>query len=108
MRSRLIVCLLICACALAPAALRAQKNGEVQLWLTNTDKSALFEQQKPPLRFSKSASAEPPMELNDLQTFQTIDGFGFALAEGSAQLLAHMDAAKRAALLKDRIHELPC
>jgi hypothetical protein len=44
MRSRLIVCLLICAGALAPAALRAQKNGGVQIWLTNADKSALFEQ----------------------------------------------------------------
>ena len=74
---------------------------EIQLWLTNADKSALFELQKPSLQFSKSTDDAPTIEIDDQKTFQTIDGFGFALTGGSAQHLAHMDAAKRAALLKE-------
>jgi glucosylceramidase len=101
MKTGTVVCLLVCALILAPAPLRSQKNNEVQLWLTNPDKSALFEQQKSPLRFSKSTGEEPSIEIDDQKTFQTIDGFGFALTGGSAQHLAHMDAAKRAALLKE-------
>jgi glucosylceramidase len=101
MNSRIVICLLACGLALAPASLRSQKSGEVQLWLTNADKSALFEQQKSSLQFSKSTGEAPIIEIDDQKTFQTIDGFGFALTGGSAQHLAHMDAAKRAALLKE-------
>jgi glucosylceramidase len=101
MRSRLVICLLVCTLVVARAPLQSQKSGEVQVWLTNGDKSALFELQKPLLRFSKSTGEDPAIEMDDQKTFQTIDGFGFALTGGSAQHLAHMDAAKRAALLKE-------
>jgi glucosylceramidase len=103
MKWRIILGVFAVSLALAPASLRSQKNDEVQLWLTNADKSALFQQQKP-LRFSggkPGTTAEPSIEIDDHQTFQTIDGFGFALTGGSAQHLAHMDPAKRAALLKE-------
>jgi glucosylceramidase len=101
MRSRLVICLLVCTLVVAPAPLQSQKSGEVQVWLTNGDKSALFELQEPSLRFSKSTGEDPAIEMDDQKTFQTINGFGFALTGGSAQHLAHMDAAKRAALLKE-------
>ena len=100
-KSRLIVCLLICGLAVAPGSLRSQKRGEVELWLTNGDKSALFEEQMPFLWFTKGTSQEPTIEIDEQKKFQTIDGFGFALTGGSAQHLAHMDAAKRAGLLKE-------
>ncbi len=101
MKLAIVICLLVCGLALAPASLQSQKNGEIQLWLTNADKSALFELQKPSPQFSKSTDEAPTIEVDDQNTFQTIDGFGFALTGGSAQHLAHMDAAKRAALLKE-------
>ncbi|HKN76804.1 MAG TPA: glycoside hydrolase family 30 beta sandwich domain-containing protein [Candidatus Acidoferrum sp.] len=101
MKSGFVICSLVCGLAIAPAPLRAQKNGEVQVWLTNADKSALFELQKSSPHFTKAASEEPAIEIDDQKTFQTIDGFGFALTGGSAQHIAHMDAPKRAALLKE-------
>jgi glucosylceramidase len=101
MKSGFVICLLMCGLAAAPALLRAQKSGDIQVWLTNGDKSALFEQQKPSLQFSRSKGEETTIEIDDQKTFQTIDGFGFALTGGSAQHLAHMNAAKRAALLKE-------
>jgi glucosylceramidase len=101
MKSRIAICLLTCGLAVAPASLMSQKSGEIQLWLTNADKSALFERQEPSLQFSKSTGELATIEIDDQETFQTIDGFGFALTGGSAQHLAHMAAAKRAALLKE-------
>ncbi len=107
MRTVLIFGTLVCAWVIAPEQLRAQKPGEVQLWLTNGDKSSLFEEQTAFLKFTKASQKpagemqEPLVDIDDQKEFQSIDGFGFALTGGSAQHLAHMDAAKRAALLRE-------
>jgi hypothetical protein len=107
-KTRLALVLVICGAAVVCGALRGQTRGDVQVWLTNPDKSAVFEEQKPLLKFGKDASREPTAEqesaidLDEQKKFQTIDGFGFALTGGSAQHLARMDAPKRGALL----HEL--
>jgi len=108
MKSRLVRCICVLVLTIAPASLRGQERGDIQLWLTNADKSAVFEKQQPPLHFSKIKTKSPdPIQnpaiaIDDHKKFQTIDGFGFALTGGSAQHLAHMDSAKRSALL----HEL--
>jgi glucosylceramidase len=101
MKRGAVLFLLLCALAVAPASLLSKKNAEIQVWLTNADKSALFEQQKSSLHFAKGPKQDPAIDIDDQKTFQTIDGFGFALTGGSAQHLAHMDAAKRASLLKE-------
>jgi glucosylceramidase len=86
---------------LTPLAANAQKD--VSLWLTNPDRSALLQLQSPTIPFS-SAPAQTQIQTQTIdvdarKTFQTMDGFGFALTGGSAQLIMHMDPAKRAALL---------
>jgi glucosylceramidase len=96
-----LLCLLLCGLAVAPVSLLSQKSAEVQVWLTNPDKSALFERQKSSLRFSNTAKQDSTIDIDDQKSFQIIDGFGFALTGGSAQHLAHMNAAKRASLLKE-------
>jgi glucosylceramidase len=78
----------------------AQHGKTVSLWLTNADRSALFARQPEPLRFQKASSALPVIDVNDKQKYQSMDGFGFALTGGSAQLLMRMDAAQRNDLLK--------
>src|ERR1700722_11665191 len=83
---------------LAPLSSQAQKD--VSLWLTNPDKSALFQLQTPPVPFSKAGGAQV-ITVDDAKTYQTMDGFGFALTGGSAQLISHMDAASCAALLRN-------
>jgi len=82
--------------------LSAHAQKTVSLWLTNPDRSALFQLQTPPIPFTTAASTNQIIDVDSKKTYQTIDGFGFALTGGSAQLLMHMDPAKRAALL----HEL--
>ena len=84
--------------ALSPLAGSAQND--VSLWLTNSDRSALFQQQRP-LGFSGAPATGQIIDVDGGKTYQTIDGFGFALTGGSAQLIMRMDPAKRAALLRE-------
>src|SRR5665647_50310 len=80
----------------------AQTRIRVNSWLTNTDRKALFQQQKQNLVFGKTvANNNLTIEVDEKQTFQSIDGFGFALTGGSAMHIIKMNAASRAALLKE-------
>ncbi|MBN9615992.1 MAG: glucosylceramidase [Acidobacteriales bacterium 59-55] len=98
MRSKISTCLLIAASTLFPLTMMAQKNATV--WLTTPDKTALFEQQKSSLHFARTSGPAPTIEVDDNQKFQSMDGFGFALTGGSAQLIVHMSPAKRTELLR--------
>lgn len=70
-------------------------------WLTKSDRSMLYAKQQTPLVFSKKEAVGPIIVVNDKKTFQSIDGFGFALTGGSAQHLLKMSAKARTALLKE-------
>jgi glucosylceramidase len=83
---------------LLPIASPAQK---VATWLTTPDGSSLFAQQPSKLRFATGTPSAPIIDIDDKQTFQSIDGFGYALTGGSAQLLMRMTPAKRATLLRE-------
>jgi glucosylceramidase len=76
-------------------------SAQVNVWLTNADKSALFAHQKQMLQFKKADSKNPDITVDETVTYQTIDGFGFALTGGSAQHIIRMSAFSRAALLKE-------
>ena len=81
-----------------------QTKGSVSLWLTTQDRSSLFAQQPAPLAFTKSdqsTSQLPTIDVDDKAKFQSIDGFGFALTGGSAQLMMRMDPQHRADLIKE-------
>jgi glucosylceramidase len=80
----------------------AQQATTASLWLTKADRSALFEKQKESLAFKPAAKNENfTIAVNDKQTYQPIDGFGFALTGGSAMHIIRMSADSRAALLKN-------
>jgi glucosylceramidase len=80
---------------------QASRAQDVQQWLSTADRSALIAEQGGSLEFSSTANDSPTVDVNDMQQFQTMDGFGFALTGGSAQLLMRMQAGPRADLLKD-------
>ena len=100
MRLRLV---LFSSCALLFPSLssNAQQEREARLWLTTPDRAAIVAPQATSLHFSSEAAKLPVLTVDDAQHFQTMDGFGFALTGGSAQLLMRMGAAQRAALLKE-------
>jgi glucosylceramidase len=76
-------------------------SAQVHLWLTDPDQAVFFEEQKAPLPFDSAANSNPTIEVDDAQSFQTIDGFGCCLTGGSAGHLSQMDPASRAALLDE-------
>ncbi|WBA42306.1 glycoside hydrolase family 30 protein [Hymenobacter canadensis] len=78
----------------------ASTSRSAAFWLTNPDKSALFQLQPAPT-WSASPATGAVIEVDESQTFQLIDGFGYCLTGGSAELLHRMDAPKRAALLQE-------
>lgn len=86
---------------LATSTVNAQKNTGASLWLTKADRSVLFEKQKDALYFKPLNSKNFTISIDDKQTYQPIDGFGFALTGGSAMHIIHMSANSRATLLKE-------
>jgi glucosylceramidase len=73
-------------------------SSQVAFWLTNPDKSALLQKQNVALNFSNGLAIQPVITVDTTQTFQTIDGFGYALTGGSAQLIYSLPTAQRQAL----------
>src|SRR5580698_4483096 len=92
---------LSCALLFSSLSLNAQQEREARMWLTTPDRAALVAPQAAALHFSPKADQLPVLTVDDAQTFQSIDGFGFALTGGSAQLLMRMGTAQRTALLKE-------
>lgn len=83
----------------------AQNTGQRQIecWITNPDRSALFEKQNDTIYFSDVVPRRggTPIIIDDSQQLQSIDGFGFALTGGSAEHLIKMNPSERAKILKE-------
>ena len=98
MKSRPKILVSIISCILITGNSLAQNN--ISEWLTNGDSSVIFKPQSP-FPFSSSATSTVVIDVDDAKTFQSIDGFGFALTQGSALALLKMNVVKRAELLKE-------
>ena len=72
----------------------------MQVWLSSPAKSARFELQKESPVFG-APTAGTRLAVEPGRTFQTMEGFGFALTGGSARHLAGMTPGARAALLQE-------
>ena len=70
------------------------------LWLTTSSRSNLFRKQTTRLYFNTS-TVTPTITVDTTRTYQTMDGFGFALTDGSASLIHQMSTSSRAALLQE-------
>ncbi|WP_254244990.1 hypothetical protein [Hymenobacter sp. BRD67] len=74
---------------------------QMAVWLTMPDKSALFYRQKLSLQFTATTNSDPIIVVDTTQTYQTMDGFGYCLTGGSAEVMSRMSAPARAALIKE-------
>ena len=111
--STLIAACLVVISTGAPGQQKAPDN-KVSVWLTDPTASIFFKKQESlawekaglPGRSAPSAgntqvTPEPVITLDATKSFQSIDGWGWALTGGSAQHIIKMSAAARAALLKE-------
>jgi len=76
-------------------------TNDMDLWLTKSDQSVLLQQQGTTLSFGTTANTNINIEVDTSTQYQTVDGFGYTLTGGSAQLINAMPAAGKANLLQE-------
>ena len=64
------------------------------------DQSALLQKQAD-IKFGTISNPYQNIDVDSTQTFQAIDGFGYALTGGSAYLINQLGAADRNSLLRE-------
>ncbi|MDP4210808.1 MAG: glycoside hydrolase family 30 beta sandwich domain-containing protein [Bacteroidota bacterium] len=76
---------------------------KIEAWVTNPDRSKLFEKQAETISFGSRdiRRGGAAIVIDEAQTLQSIDGFGFALTGGSAELMMKMTPAERSKLIKE-------
>ena len=74
---------------------------EVDFWLTKANQTVLLEKQSTLLAFGTAANLYATIEVDDAQQFQKIDGFGYTLTGGSAQVINLLSPAKKQELLQE-------
>ena len=103
MRARTLWTAPIVFFAVVVPTLPGQTNSlrQIESWVTTADRSMLFQKQtSPPNTRGRGASGNSTIVIDPRQQFQSIDGFGFALTGGSAELLMKMSAPARAKILR--------
>jgi O-glycosyl hydrolase len=76
-------------------------KNEVDFWLTKGDQTSLLQKQTGILAFGNGVNIYPNIDVDDTQTYQTVDGFGFTLTGGSAQVINQLTAQKKKDLLQE-------
>lgn len=79
-----------------------KETDKIEFWLTTPNQLQLFEEFENPPVFGKAKTDVPLISIDSSMKYQEMDGFGFALTGGSAQLINQMGNEERSALL----HEL--
>lgn len=84
-----------------PVVVTPTGPSQVAFWLTNTDRTALFRKQSMVLNFGTATNSLPVIIVDTVRTYQSMDGFGYALTGGSATVINRMSANSRADLLRE-------
>ncbi|MGC1240940.1 MAG: glycoside hydrolase family 30 beta sandwich domain-containing protein [Chryseosolibacter sp.] len=99
--SLLISSFLLSACGTLSQDHTETSSDDVSFWLTTGDRTSLLKEVDG-VSFTNETNIPAVIEIDTARKFQTIDGFGYALTGGSADLINQkLDAAQRAALLKE-------
>lgn len=75
-------------------------SGDITPWITSGDKSRLIAQMDG-VQFGETYSTTSTITVNSSETYQEIDGFGFTLTEGSAEVIMSLTSDKQEELLQD-------
>ena len=76
-------------------------KNEVDFWLTKSDQSITLQKQSTVLGFGTSVNIYPTIEVDESQIFQAIDGFGYTLTGGSAQVINSLSPTVKQQLLQE-------
>ena len=81
-----LLCVLFGSCAPRIPENHTGENEEIAVWVTTPDRKLLF-QNVQGLSFRNETKQVGTIEVDTTRRFQTIDGFGYSLTGGSAQLI---------------------
>ena len=73
----------------------------IYYWLTTGDKTNLLSKQQTNLNFDVIANALPNITVDSTQKFQTVEGFGYTLTQGSAEVISQMSTSDKNSLLTE-------
>jgi len=76
-------------------------TNDIDFWLTKSDKSVLLQKQSTILSFGTVANTNTNIEADTTVQYQVVDGFGYTLTGGSAQVINGMSAADKSNLLQE-------
>lgn len=76
-------------------------TNDVDFWLTTANKNDLLKKQSTVLSFNTTFNNYPNITVDESQTYQSIDGFGFTLTGGSAEVINGLSSVKRTELLQE-------
>jgi glucosylceramidase len=76
-------------------------KSDISFWLTKTDQSVKLAKQTAILKFNTIANNNPNIVVDAAQTFQSVDGFGYTLTGGSAEVINQLDPAVKQQLLEE-------
>ena len=76
-------------------------SSDVASYLTTTDRNNLIAKQNVALNWGTVANSYPTMLVDSTIKYQTVDGFGFTLTQGSAYVINQLTATDRTALLTE-------
>jgi glucosylceramidase len=76
-------------------------TNEVDFWLTKSDESVKLQKQSTILAFANQSNQNPVIEVDEGTTFQTVDGFGYTLTGGSAEVINSLNASVKQELLQE-------
>jgi glucosylceramidase len=74
---------------------------ELDIWLTKGDQSVLLQKQNTTQLFGTTANSFQTIAIDENQTYQTIDGFGYTLTGGSVEVINSLNATKKQELLQE-------
>ena len=77
-----------------------QVENEVDFYLTKGDQSQKFQKQTGILAFTNSYNSYPSIKVSTSETYQTVEGFGFTLTGGSAEVINSLNSSKKQELLE--------
>ncbi len=85
---------------IAPPNPPVAQQTDATCWLTNADQSSLFQEQNISLIFKSEQNNNATIVVDTSTIYQTIDGFGYTLTDGSASLMNALSDDKKSEILE--------
>lgn len=77
------------------------KVSDVEVWITSKDQTKLLQRQNKKIYFGQNSNIFQFIDVDSSIQYQSIDGFGFTLTGGSAQLINKMSQGSKMDLLRE-------